>query len=165
MRELEGPRLTGVADEGDVNHRLGAIPGSLTGSHPLRVSAMAVDGQVLAEQVDVVQRSRGGDQLRADLSLARPAGRECRDRASGELEQAVRDLDDWGVAGRAGGAAHACWPRRSHVAQGEVDLVNEQIEDDAQGAPGRLRRVAEADDVDRLPVEHAPHRAHAGGQT
>ena len=61
--ELEGEGLAGVPDEGDIDHRLSAIPGCLPGAHPLGVGSMPVDGQVLAEEVDVIERGRRRDQL------------------------------------------------------------------------------------------------------
>ena len=73
MRELQRQRLARVPHERDVDHRLGAVAGRLARTNSLRMGAMAVDGQVLAEEVDVVQRRRRGHQLGAHLALARAA--------------------------------------------------------------------------------------------
>jgi len=94
VRELQGQRFAGVADERDVDDGLSAIAGRLADAHTLRMRAVPVDGQVLTEQVDVVERVRGGNELRAHFALARTAGGQCRDRTAGKLEDAVGDLHD-----------------------------------------------------------------------
>jgi hypothetical protein len=51
-------------------------------------------------------------------------------------------------------------PHTRHVAECEIDLVDQQVEDHAQRAARCLWRVPEADDVHRFAVEEAAHRCH-----
>src|SRR5439155_27038848 len=122
---LEGQRLAGLADEGDVDHRLRPVGGG--GAADLLVADMAVDGDVLPEQVELDQLRFGGDHERPDLPLAVAAGGQGRQHPAGEADRAVGDVGDGGAGWRPDVGRHAFDVGQTGETHSQVEVVDQHV--------------------------------------